>query len=72
MKVTTVIYPDDVIYDPIRDKLMVVHNFGTDAFGQLVVYFSTAKDLRKKEDYTQLEALTSKIVFKYFEKVGEL
>lgn len=71
MKATTVIRPNDIIYDPIRDKLLVVHNFGTDAFGQLVVYFSTTKDLRK-EDYTQLEALTSKVVFKYFEKVGEL
>lgn len=68
--ITEEIFIDDVIYDPIRNKLMVIHGFSKDYLGQNAVLFSDTKDLRSTDDTVELTSAW--IVFKYFEKVGRI
>ncbi len=65
-----VISINDIIYDPIRNKLVVVHGFQEDSLGQQGVLFGTSKNLRNKDD--RIELTSAWIVFKYFYKVGTL
>lgn len=60
----------DVLYDPFNDKLLVVHGFTKDSMDQSAVLLESTPDLRKKNP--KVELTTAWIVFRYFEKVGNL
>lgn len=60
----------DVLYDPFNNKILVVHGFTKDSMGQSAVLLESTDDLRKKN--LKVELTTAWVVFRYFEKVGEL